>query len=109
MPPCSCYVHDIIYVRISTFSLTGRDALYITIHLTVQCSVPVCLFVCIYLSVRASVHPQITPSLSTVLGERVLSENVLGGTSHVRVLAFGGEKCPGRGRIAKWKHPQVGI
>ena len=55
-----------------------------------------------------SVHPQITPSLSTLLGEQVLSEDVLGGTSHVRVLAFGGEKCPGWGRIAKWKHPQVG-
>ena len=51
--------------------------------------------------------PQITPSLATILGEQVLSGDVLGRKSCVRVLAFGGERCPGGRRIAKWKHPQV--
>ena len=60
----------------------------------------VCLYVC--LSVL-----QITPSLAVLLGDHVLSDDVLGKKSHVKVLAFGGEKCPGCKRIAKWKHPQV--
>ena len=53
--------------------------------------------------------PQITPSLATILGEQVLSEDVLGRKSCVRVLAFGGERCPGGRSIAKWKHPQVHV
>ena len=100
VPPCSYCSICLYMIHIIICSLTGRG-MHHTFWYSWMCSVSV--------SVCLSVHPQITPSLSTLLGERVLSEDVLGGTSCVRVLAFGGEKCPGRGRIAKWKHPQVGI
>lgn len=50
---------------------------------------------------------QVTPALVQRWTEETIREKLLGGRSHVRVLAFGGEACPHLSLLAKWKHPQV--
>ena len=46
---------------------------------------------------------QITPSLFHSLPENVIATRVLGDCSRVRVLAFGGEKCPPLSLLARYK------
>ena len=50
---------------------------------------------------------QVTPALTLRLPQEVLRGSLLGRWSHVRVLAFGGERCPSPAQISSWKHPEV--
>lgn len=52
---------------------------------------------------------QITPSLLFRFPVGVVSGQLLGCNSHVRVLALGGEQCPTAKQLAEWKHPQVSL
>ena len=56
----------------------------------------------LFLRNRATIL-QITPSLFHSLPEEVIATKLLGDTSQVRVLAFGGERFPPLGLLAKYK------
>lgn len=50
---------------------------------------------------------QATPALVLRLPREVLCGGLLGRGSCVRVLAFGGERCPSPAQISSWRHPEV--
>ncbi|XP_065828359.1 beta-alanine-activating enzyme-like isoform X2 [Oscarella lobularis] len=47
---------------------------------------------------------QPTPALFYGFRDDVISSAILGKTSKLRILAFGGEQCPSTATISKWKH-----
>ena len=50
---------------------------------------------------------QTTPTLFHRFQQREISTRILGEQSHVRVLAFGGERCPSLRELAKYKAKRV--
>ena len=50
---------------------------------------------------------QATPSFINLLSLEVIREGLLGEWSSLKVLAFGGEACPGANTLKQWKSSKV--